>query len=248
ILLAQAGHYFRTFPGDSIRVKLVVGSLVAIDTIHVVILLSSYNQWYIRESFELVLPKSFSLTPLITYIVVTICQMTYASRIWIVSKNNLWMTGIVLCLALCQFASGFIAGLEVYLNGRPLVVHQSKLFIIAEKIELATSLACDVAIMAGMVYFLKDSMSGGTGRTFTATAQIVNRILVYIIGTGSLTSISTALNLALWLTMPSNFYFLIVHLILSKLYTNSLLVMLNSRAKFRRVDHHDVIELGTVPR
>ncbi|CAK5265522.1 unnamed protein product [Mycena citricolor] len=247
ILLAQAGHYFRTFPDDSTRVKLVVGSLVIIDTVHVVILLSSYNQWYIQESFQLVLPKSFSFTPLITYIIVAICQITYAARIWIVSKKNLWITGTVLSLALGQFASGCVAGLEVYLNGRPLVVHQSKLFIVAEKIELSTSFACDMAIMAGMVYFLKDSLSGGTGRTFTATAQIVNRILVYVIGTGSLTSIATAVNLALWLTMPSNFYFLIIHLVLSKLYTNSLLVMLNSRAKFRRVTQQDVIELGTIP-
>ncbi|KAJ7222316.1 hypothetical protein GGX14DRAFT_558408 [Mycena pura] len=144
--------------------------------------------------------------------------------------------------------AGFIMGISTYVTSQTIVVYADPTFRRSGVVELSSSLACDVAIMVFMVYFLKGP---GRGTSFDKTTNLVNKLLVYIISVGVLTrciipsftnvdtnnnfipSAATVANLALWLALTFSFDFMILHFIMGKLYSNSLLVMLNSRVRLR---------------
>ncbi|KAJ7798705.1 hypothetical protein B0H14DRAFT_3492297 [Mycena olivaceomarginata] len=254
IAIAQAIYYFRTFPKDVIYVKIVVVSLVVIDTAHLVLLISTLNNWFLVKFFNPAIPKAMSGTVLLTHITVFIAQMTYAARIWIgeglhglprcfinIQTNSKLqkkaITGLVVALALLQISSGIVQTVETYLEDELGNVSAAKAFQTAGRIELGSSVACDVIIMGAMMYFLKSQASGGIQKT----TQIVNKIVTYVIGVGIVTSAFTLANLILWVLITRRLYWLIFELML--MYFNSVLVMLNSRAKLRDELYGSTVEL-----
>jgi len=244
IVIGQSLYYFRVFPNDSIYLKLVVAFLMAVDTVHTLFLITGNNQWFFNMFITLTFAKELTWLPLITQITVFVCQATYAARIWIVSKKNKYVTGIVILFSGTQFVGGLIMGIETVLSAQIVVVYMSRTFRISEAIQISASLACDLSIVCAMVYFLKGP---GRGTTIEKTAHIVNKLIMYIISVGVLTSAATLMNLILWLVVTSNLDFMIIYIITSKLYSNSLLVMLNSRAKLREelYQSNSAIELNT---
>ncbi|KAJ7861365.1 hypothetical protein B0H14DRAFT_530669 [Mycena olivaceomarginata] len=165
--------------------------------------------------------------------------MTYAARIWIVSSKKKAITGLVVALALLQISSGIVQTVETYLEDELGNVSAAKAFQTAGRIELGSSVACDVIIMGAMMSFLKSQASGGIQKT----TQIVNKIVTYVIGVGIVTSAFTLANLILWVLITKRLYWLIFELMLSKVYFNSVLVMLNSRAKLRDELYGSTVEL-----
>ncbi|KAJ6629906.1 hypothetical protein B0H10DRAFT_1212747 [Mycena sp. CBHHK59/15] len=238
IAIAQTTYYYRTFPKDRKFVKIMVGILMALDTAHMACIIKSSGDWLqvLVERAAPLLPMSFEISLYLTYTVICLVQCSYAIRLWILSTKNWAVTAVVVSFALGQLGGGMGQAIEIMRGQNANVAHLSKTFRIAGITELSCSFVCDTVIASAMVYFLK-----APGRTNHITAQVVNKLVIYSINVGAVTSVVTAVNLVLWLVMPQNFNFLIFHLILSKLYLNSLLVMLNSRAKLRqqlnRTDH-----------
>ncbi|KAJ7191393.1 hypothetical protein GGX14DRAFT_701595 [Mycena pura] len=228
IVLGQSFYYFRAFPDDSVYMKMAVAFLLVVDTVHTVLLTIGFNRWFFDLFLAPTLPK------------------TYAARIWFVGGKNKFATGLVVLFSSAQIIAGFVMGMTTYLTSETIVAYVSRTFRISGVIELSSSLACDVSIVAAMVYFLKGP---GRGSAVQRTTNIVNKLIVYVISVGVLTSAATVANLVLWLAFTSSFDFMILHLIMGKLYSNSLLVMLNSRVKLReQLYDHDTaigIELGT---
>ncbi|KAJ7132230.1 hypothetical protein C8R44DRAFT_45739 [Mycena epipterygia] len=234
--LAQALYYFRSFPKDPIYVKVVVGTLLLLDTAHLACHIKSTNDWFLVQLMSPLLPLLFCVALFFAYSTIFIVQCAYAARVWILSGKNWIITILLVLLAMGQLAGGLGQAISTISSKNPNVSHSSPVFAIAGKIELSCSLACDFAITGAMVYFLRTSSSGSG---IQRTSEVVNKIIVYSISVGLLTSIGTVINIALWLGMPQNFDFIILHLILSKLYFNSLLVMLNSRVKLRQRFYND---------
>ncbi|KAF7345542.1 hypothetical protein MVEN_01572900 [Mycena venus] len=228
VAIAQAVYYFRAFPKDAIYVKIVVALLVLIDTIHMIIIIQSYNSWFLVDLLAPVFPKPLTMNSLLTYLVMFLSQGTYAVRIWILSDKNRPVTGLVVILAVAQLVGGLVQAIDLTMNNTFDVIQGSKIFRISEMVELSSSLACDTVITASMVYFLK-----GHNSTVQRTSQIVDKIVTYTLSVGLLTTACTAGNFIAWRVSVNTFDFLIFHFVLSKLYLNSLLVMLNSRLKFR---------------
>ncbi|KAJ7244639.1 hypothetical protein B0H12DRAFT_1129089 [Mycena haematopus] len=228
IAIAQAAYYFRAFPKDAIYLKIVVALLVIIDTIHMIILIQSYNSWFLVDLLVPVFPKALTMTSLLTYLVMFLTQGTYAMRIWILSNKNRPATALVIILAATQLVSGLVQVIDLTIHNTPDAFQGSKIFRVSEMLELCSSLACDTLITASMVYFLK-----GHNSSIQRTSQIVNKIVTYTLSVGMLTTACTAGDLIAWRASPNTFDFLILHFALSKLYLNSLLVMLNSRLKLR---------------
>ncbi|KAJ7132227.1 hypothetical protein C8R44DRAFT_773407 [Mycena epipterygia] len=241
--LAQALYYYRSFPKDAIYVKAVVGILLVLDTAHLACHMKSMNEWFLVQLMTPNLPLLFCISLFFAYTTIFIVQCAYAARVWILSKKNLLITTLVVLLAMGQLAGGLGQAISTIISKSPQVSHTSPVFAIAGKIELSCSLACDFAITGAMVYFLRTSNSGSG---IQRTSEVVNKIIVYSISVGLFTSVGTVINIALWLGMPQNFDFIILHLILSKLYFNSLLVMLNSRVKLRqRFFNDDAVDLAS---
>ncbi|KAF8152106.1 hypothetical protein K438DRAFT_1987916 [Mycena galopus ATCC 62051] len=86
------------------------------------------------------------------------------------------------------------------------------------------NVACDVAITATLVVVLRRQRSWAHNKT----VALVDKIIVWTIETGMLTSVLSIVTLALFVTMTENFIWLAFHVLGPQLYSNSLLA--------RRVD------------
>ncbi|KAJ7671754.1 hypothetical protein B0H17DRAFT_1085097 [Mycena rosella] len=240
--VAQGAYYYRSFLEDPIYVKGVIGLLFFIDTTHTVCMVKSFNDWFLAGLFGPTTPRIFAVSMSLAYTTIWIVQCCYAARLWFLSGKNKFITLVVLALSFGQFGGGLGQSI-LTADVKNISVAHSSPFEIAGRFELICSLACDLVITGAMVYYLK---SGRATSGIRRTSDVVNKIIVYIISVGLLTSIGTAINIALWLAMPQNFDFLILHLVLSKLSFNSLLVMLNARVKLREQLYSDApIELSS---
>ncbi|KAJ7173629.1 hypothetical protein C8R46DRAFT_118582 [Mycena filopes] len=245
--VAQVAYYYRSFPDDPVYIKLVVGILFLLDTTHIICQLQSTYEWFIIKLLGPIMPILFCVGLVLTYTIIFIVQCSYAARLYILSNKNKFVAPLVgtnsrqradrqvpSCL-LPVINMSRIQGVDWAINliqtQNPNVTQTSRSFEISGKIELSCSLMCDVLIAGAMVYFLR---AGRGNNTIRRTSEVVNSIIMYSISVGLFISVATALNLALWLALPENFIFVVFHLLLSKLYVNSLLVMLNSRVKLRR--------------
>jgi len=86
----------------------------------------------------------------------------------------------------------------------------------------------DVIITTSMCWFLQ------TGKgDFRGTNALINQLMIYAINRALLTAVAAILELILFATMPTKFYFLAVDACIGKLYANSLLATLNSRKSLR---------------
>ncbi|KAK7032472.1 hypothetical protein VNI00_013031 [Paramarasmius palmivorus] len=78
-----------------------------------------------------------------------------------------------------------------------------------------------------------------------STDPLVNRLIIYTINNGALTSI-TSITIILFLTLqPDNLIYASVYLNLANVYSSSLLSTLNSRKAHRQHVTIETIELGT---
>ncbi|KAJ7259158.1 hypothetical protein B0H12DRAFT_428513 [Mycena haematopus] len=97
----------------------------------------------------------------------------------------------------------------------------------------ALSVATDVVITTKLVIVLYSQRS----RANTKTAALVDKLIVWTIQTGMLTSISSILTLACFVTMKQNYVWLTFYAIGTGLFPNSLLASLNSRESLRAMKH-----------
>ncbi|KAE9395343.1 hypothetical protein BT96DRAFT_997746 [Gymnopus androsaceus JB14] len=96
----------------------------------------------------------------------------------------------------------------------------------------STGLACaaiaDLLIAASLCFYLHKSHTG-----IRATDSVINKLLVYAINTGLLTSIFAVVDMICFLTMPHNLIHDAMNIMVGKLYTSSLLASLNVRTDLR---------------
>ncbi|KAJ8495117.1 hypothetical protein ONZ45_g12994 [Pleurotus djamor] len=97
---------------------------------------------------------------------------------------------------------------------------------VSGSIELGSAILCDIVISVALVHFLRVGRSG-----IKRTEKMIDLLIIYAIGIGSLTVIISALNLATWLALPSKLIYVAFHIVLSKLYVNSLLISENKQLK-----------------
>ncbi|KAJ7257178.1 hypothetical protein B0H12DRAFT_1111359 [Mycena haematopus] len=241
IAIAQAAYYFRAFPKDDIFVKIVVGPTEnsVIDTIHMIILIQSYNSWFLVDLLAPVLPNMLAEAS----------ASTYAMRIWFLSNKNRPITALVVIIVSTDFSRNWTQAFvdHTFLGGLVQVIYLtihntfnvfqgSKTFRVSEMVELSSSLACDTLITASMIYFLK-----GHNSTVQRTSQIVNKIVTYTLSVGMLTTACTAGDFIAWRVSLNTFDFAIPHFALSKG------ELLNSRVKLRETPYESTaIELSNV--
>ncbi|KAL0960676.1 hypothetical protein HGRIS_005705 [Hohenbuehelia grisea] len=183
-----------------------------------------------------------------TYLITSSVQCLYILRVSALSGNKLvvialsFLSVLQLGLPFCRFCIvnrlmcalpspsvfGFVLWGDLTAKKSLAAVHET-LGEIGGSIELAATTACDVGISVALWYYLH------RGRTaFTRTQNVVNKLILYTVNIGFLTSCASSLTLILWLALPNNFIFITFTLIRSKLYVNSMLVTLNFRNTARQ--------------
>jgi hypothetical protein len=92
----------------------------------------------------------------------------------------------------------------------------------------ALNAACDIMIAAAMVFLLLRSRTG-----LKQTNTIVNRLVLFVVNTGLLTSLFATAAIVCLLASPHTLWYAAFFFITPRLYANSLFATLNARASIR---------------
>ncbi|KAJ7131896.1 hypothetical protein C8R43DRAFT_1133565 [Mycena crocata] len=261
----QAAGYHR----DPTYLKTLVATTVFLDTIHLAFvshtvyhyLISNYYHhdalkvmiWYVLNHMHLTPserpPRSVSLEALPTGVTAALVQSFYAYRVWRMSHYNYFLTGLILVLVLATSASGtawVVLALEAETYERLLAISPLTISI------NALSTAADVIITSTLCFMLHQTQPASL-----ETESMVNRLILFTINTGLLTSLCAIASLISLIISPktliyASFYFCIgrraSHLLPifisiclqptavihgPPVYSNALLASLNARAVIR---------------
>ncbi|TDL30066.1 hypothetical protein BD410DRAFT_51382 [Rickenella mellea] len=153
--------------------------------------------------------------------------MFYARQIWGLSKGNYYITVAIIALTFLQF------GLSATLTAKAFSLDVLE-YLMGKEIEwmaavcLAATLACNLLITASLCYYLYINKTG-----FDVTDSFINSLMLYSLTTGFLTSTCALINLVLFVSMPTKIVSYAANFTMAKLYTISVLTMLNHRDKCR---------------
>ncbi|THV03626.1 hypothetical protein K435DRAFT_962341 [Dendrothele bispora CBS 962.96] len=228
IMSVQSFRYFQVFAKDPVQLKVLVAGLWILDTLQLFFIGDALYFWMVSNYAN---PKSladstwsFNMGIFTTNSIVLIVEMFFAYRVFTVSKN-VWLALVIATLSLCYW------GFELATLIRTFQLVKVELFFEFQWIA-STGLACaavaDLLIAASLSFYLHQSRTG-----IKTTDSVINKLLLYAINTGLLTSVFALIDMICFLTMPSNLIHIAFNLMIGKLYTNSLLASLNVRTSLR---------------
>ncbi|KAF9545670.1 hypothetical protein CPC08DRAFT_716146 [Agrocybe pediades] len=238
----QSYYYFINYPKDSLRQKSVVVVLMIANAIQLAI--SSHGMYYhlISEfhnnSALSHIVWSFKLQMAFDVFIAVSVQALYALKVLNLGGyvSRRWHLFVLFCVVVGAVL-GIVFVVEVYrLSGWEDV----KAISWSIAASFAVSAAIDIALAVSLCIYLK-----GARASFSANNP-ENRFKValhYALISGCFTSIFALTAFATYLAMPGNLVFFAITLLSNKLYVNSYIAMLNSRA----VNHTPHGTTGSVP-
>ncbi|KDQ23510.1 hypothetical protein PLEOSDRAFT_171179 [Pleurotus ostreatus PC15] len=218
VSIAQSIYYYKTYPMDSKYLKYFI---------------QDWTQHFLQHYFSLIMSKlvhttSLHMIPWAPGFVERCIYMrrAYMARVYALSAGNKWISAI-----LTHILWNMIVLDDKYSNQATHVVIISIHHTSAEifgGLQLAASVVCDVLITSSLVFYLRDNRG-----EFKRTQNVVDRLVIYSINVGMVTSIISLSALITWFAMPDNFIFSTFHILIGKVYFNSWLVTLNARKTMR---------------
>ncbi|OCH83825.1 hypothetical protein OBBRIDRAFT_711595, partial [Obba rivulosa] len=225
ILSVQIYIYYQARMLDNYLTKSVVYGIYLVETVQTI--LATHDAWH-EFAIDggscaglLALNLNWLSIPIITGFTSATIQCYYAWRIRILSRSNI-VAAFIAALAVMQGSAAIAEGITA-------VTQQDVAKLQAETLKITTvwlggTAACDVIIASIMVYSLARGRTG-----FKSTDLILNKLIRATVETGLCTALLATTELVLFLVFKHNFYHTLPSLMLSKLYSNSLLVLLNNR-------------------
>ncbi|KAI0043791.1 hypothetical protein FA95DRAFT_1609083 [Auriscalpium vulgare] len=231
VVAVQTFFYFRVYPNDLLRLKLIVCTVWALDAAHAALMCTATWDYLIvnfgNDAAADHIPLTIALTVALTATITFVVHIFFAHRVLRLSKNNWWLTTPLFALAFGRLGAALVSTVEMgkLKSFRAFTDDYGYVFTFG----LSQSCALDIFITAAMGYYLHTSRTGFGGRM----DRVIDMIMIYTFNNGALTCVTTVVSLICWLSMPRNLVFLGLHFAISKLYANSLLATLNSRRSLR---------------
>ncbi|CAL1715681.1 unnamed protein product [Somion occarium] len=230
IVTMQVFLYYRIYPKDRLRYKIMVASIWAMDLLHTA-MASAANWTYLidhfgDESISDFITRTIAVTVALTAFITWFVHCFFAHRIFTLSRSNYYITLPIATLALFRLAAALVSTSKMIKlrSYKKFVQYFSWVFTIG----LSTAAAVDIMIAAALCWYLNRSRTG-----FSSMDTIIDSITLYTVENGLVTSITTVVSLICWVSMPHNLIFLGLHFAISKLYANAFLATLNARKVLR---------------
>jgi len=225
VLSCQVYVYHLAFPNDRRLTKCLVYGIYLIETTQTILITHDAFNDYAKGFGSLDALNAQGLkpiaVPIFTGLVSCTVQMYYGHRLTILSGSRL-IGFVIAAMALVQAGAAITQGVQAYLL-QQFSVLATKAFVSCT-IWLGGSAACDVTIAVCMTFVLLRNRS-----VLPATRAVISRIVRLVVETGCLTALAAITDITLFLAFTHRSYHGTVALTLAKLYSNSLLVMLNNR-------------------
>ncbi|KAF8553856.1 hypothetical protein OG21DRAFT_1182638 [Imleria badia] len=238
----QAFFYFRTYEHDSWRLKMTVAVLVVLETTHAAMsmwviddyLVAHYGNVQALTSATWSSTSTYTLGLLIDFYV----YLYFTWRIWLFTRS-IWIVVLMSALSISRTVISILATVfsvlkptwSNYLTSyKALILAGNVLFIVGDTFSATT-----------MAYHLTKFKSWSHELPRSRPRRIdvlLNRLLIFAVATGALTSLVDLIALVLTLSQPHSLAFLSAILVQTRLYANSLLASLNIRnATLRAYDN-----------
>ncbi|KAF8960009.1 hypothetical protein BDZ97DRAFT_2060841 [Flammula alnicola] len=161
---------------------------------------------------------------IVTDLITAIVHLFFIWRIYLVSRKNVILAAFLVLLELARFGAGFsvpIMALKLQLFQD---FHTLPEIVVPQDVSLSLSTAIDVIIAGSLSFYLHFSRTG-----IKSTDILINRLVVYAINNGTVTSVADILCLIFGTVQGNNLIYLSIYQCIGNLYTNSMLATLNSR-------------------
>jgi len=229
----QVFVYYQKYPNDWRFQRISVGVLWFLDSLHLALTIHAVYH-YLIDSFgnlaaEEVIFWSFKLQIAVNVVIVLVVQSLYALRVWRLGSHfsRVWPWVVIVSVA-GGYAVGILLAVETYAVNTFAALQEIKWAIYSS---FATSTAIDIIIAVAICFYLQRSRSG-----FTVTNFKIVTIMKYVVVSGFLTSACSTTALITFGALPNTLVFLGIEFLLTKLYINSFIAMLNARKNVRDKD------------
>ncbi|KAK0226536.1 hypothetical protein IW262DRAFT_774035 [Armillaria fumosa] len=162
--------------------------------------------------------------PIMGGIAASVGQSFYAYRIFILSRSRI-VPAFISCVSLISFVASIIAGVCTDQADVISKINSPRISI-PIGILCAGYALCDITIAICMTYYLIRSSTG-----LHRTQILVTKLIRLIIETGSLTAAIALVISILFFAFPHEAFYVTPSLIISKLYANTIYMVLNSRIR-----------------
>ncbi|KAI0795318.1 hypothetical protein BC629DRAFT_1592810 [Irpex lacteus] len=227
VMITQMFLYFTVYKRDKPWMKIFVCLLFLCDTLNTAFdiafvyipLVTKYGDVQALSYATWI----FSTDPAMTAIIALMVQSFFAWRVKVLT-NNWPLVAFISCCSIAQWCGGL--GTSIACGIVPEFIHFQNFKVIVI-IWLAFSATADTVITGALVWHLRKHKTG-----FTSTDDVVNKIIRLTVQTGMITALCAIVDLIAFLASPGGIH-LVFNLPLAKLYTNSLMSSLNSRAGWK---------------
>ncbi|KAI0707589.1 hypothetical protein C8Q76DRAFT_627952, partial [Earliella scabrosa] len=229
MLVVQVYVYSLSFPADSKLIKSFVYGLFVIECLQIV--MATHDAYKVfgagwGDIAELGSKQWLWFdTPVLSGLVSASVQCFFSWRIYLLSRSA-YLSIFIGLVAIMQGSGAMAVGIMVNVLVLPNSAIQERTSA-PLVVWLGGSVACDVMIATCMLYYLI------RGRQGLASDAILSRLIRLTIETGTLTASVACVDLIFFLLFKHNNLHMAPALVLSKLYTNSLMVLFNNRTQLR---------------
>ncbi|KAJ7216444.1 hypothetical protein GGX14DRAFT_604755 [Mycena pura] len=229
ILFVQAYVYYENFPNDSWYLKSLVAIVWSLDLADLVVICQSVYHYLVSNwgnpAALAVSTEPFDLHLVLVGAATILCQGFFLHRVYILSRRNWFLTGILSlgCLGTMAFAIWITVQTSRNKNVSVFATlgnERMAMFSIGAGVDLIIAML--------LVYYLSRERT-----TFESTNLVLNKIIHYTVATGLATSLLAIAAVAANVIKPKSFVYLAIHYSLGRMYTNALLATLNLRRNLR---------------
>jgi len=225
----QVYIYYMQYPRDWIVYTVSVAVLWMLDAFNLALTIHAMYYYLVIHFhnpdalFHIV--WSFKLQTIMNVPIIVMVQGLYALRLWKLNYRRDWIPRLMPLTVVIATVIGTILAVRTC---------QIELFTELPSIAWAayaafgSAVAVDSALAAAIVYYLRRSRG-----EFEATNNRIAKLVFWTLSTGVITSVCSLAGLIAYALFPYKFYFLAIEFLLTKLYMNSLLAMLNARKSIR---------------
>lgn len=230
VTCVQMYNYFNKGAKDTVWLKWMIAFLWALDTFDAA-LNGHFLYFYMVTNYLKPTAMMTVVWSVIAHVAATsisnfIIRTMFAHRVWMLSEENIWLTGLIMGVSTTDLVVGLIITVKAFQNTSFMDLQAlSSLFYVS----FAAGTGADLLVALSLCFYLWRSRTG-----FQRTDSLIQSLMTYTINTGLLVAIDAAAGMIAYAVMPHNFIFLGFYLLLSKLYLNSYLATLNAREGLRK--------------
>ncbi|KAI0700689.1 hypothetical protein C8T65DRAFT_742017 [Cerioporus squamosus] len=230
VQLSATDIYHVSFSGDHRFIQISAYAIFLLDVFQSIV--AANEGWQVLvvgwgRSVNLEYPGwTFTALPIVSSLVSLWVQTFYAWRIWQLGKWKI-TPGLIIVTAFMQAGAAFAIAISFASLRTMASLHDSSMHV-KVIIWLGGGAVTDLTIMFSMLYLLYSAKqrTQPNGRS----QLIVNRLIRLTVETGFACALAAILQLGLYLRLSETNLHLVIALILSKVYSNTLMTSLNSRA------------------